>query len=74
MCYSPAGAVCLAQICGYTSPCKDLIGASQFLRPLAGYLAPEVAGLGGTNLHQPRNELFVKHNLLITRDLYFETP
>ena len=45
-----------------------------FIQPSAGYLTPEVAGLGGTNLHQRRNELFAKHNLLIMKDLCFATP
>jgi hypothetical protein len=32
------------------------------------------AGVGGTNLHQPRYVLIAKYNLLILKDLYFEIP
>jgi hypothetical protein len=45
-----------------------------FMRSLAGKCVPEVAVLRGTNLHQPRNELIVKYNLLIMKDLCFATP
>ena len=64
----------LPQNCGYTSPCEDLYGAARFIRPLAGWRTPEVAGLGGTNLHLPSNKLITKHNLFIMKELCFETP
>ena len=36
--------------------------------------ARRIAVLGGTNLHRPRNELIIKRNLLIMKDLCFVTP
>ena len=61
----------MLQLCGFKPSSAELYGAAQFIRPAAGDLASDVAGLGGTNLHGVDLQVILKHNSHIINKLRF---
>jgi hypothetical protein len=59
------------KLCGFKSPSAELYGAAQFIRPPAEDLVSEIAGLGGTNLHEVGFQGISKYKSFKINKLYF---
>ena len=61
----------MLQLCGFKPSSAELYGAAQFIRPPADDPVSDIAGLGGTNLHEVGFQGISKYKSFKINKLYF---